>query len=69
MPDVKIPISSNKALRRSPKPGARTATILMIPLNLLTIIVAKASFSMSSAMISKGRPVFATCSKIGTNSC
>ena len=49
-------MSSSIALRRSPKPGALTAATLRPPRSLLTTSVASASPSMSSAMISSGRP-------------
>ena len=49
-------MSSSIALRRSPKPGALTAATLRPPRSLLTTRVASASPSMSSAMISSGRP-------------
>jgi hypothetical protein len=52
------------ALRRSPKPGAFTAATLSTPLRLLTTSVANASPSTSSAMISSGRLVLATASRI-----
>ena len=44
------------ALRRSPKPGALTATDLNVPRILLTTSVARASPSTSSAMITSGLP-------------
>ena len=44
-------------LRRSPKPGALTATTLNVPRNLLTTNAANASFSISSATMTIGRPV------------
>ena len=50
-------MSSNMALRLSPKPGAFTARTLKVPLNLLTTNVANASPSTSSAMIITGLPV------------
>ena len=49
-------MSCSIALRRSPKPGALTAATLRPPRSLLTTSVASASPSMSSAMISSGRP-------------
>ena len=49
-------MSSSMALRRSPKPGALTATVFRMPRMLLTTSVASASPSTSSAMISSGRP-------------
>ena len=64
-PPVNTAISSNIALRRSPKPGALTAATLTMPRIVLTTKVAKASPSTSSATINKGRPDLATPSKIG----
>ena len=57
-PPVKIAISSSIALRLSPKPGAFTAEIFSTPRSLFTTSVAKASPSMSSAMIRSGLPDF-----------
>ena len=54
-PPVKMAMSSNIALRRSPKPGALTAAILRPPRNLFTTSVANASPSTSSARIRSGR--------------
>ena len=68
VPDVKIAISSSIALRRSPKPGALTAATLTIPRILLTTRVAKASPSISSAIINKGLLAFATPSSNGSKS-
>ena len=53
-------MSSSMALRRSPKPGALTAQTLSVPRSLLTTSVARASPSMSSAMMSSGLPGSAT---------
>ena len=64
VPAVRIAISCNIALRRSPKPGALTAATLTIPRILLTTKVAKASDSTSSAMISNDLPAFATPSRM-----
>ena len=61
-------MSSNIALRRSPKPGALTAQTFTMPRMLLTTKVARASPSTSSATINNGRPAFATASKIGSKS-
>ncbi len=61
-------MSSSIALRRSPKPGAFTAQALITPRSVLTTSVASASPSTSSAMTSRGFPVFATCSSIGNRS-
>ena len=49
-------MSCSIALRRSPKPGALTATDLKVPRILLTTSVLRASPSTSSAMISNGLP-------------
>mmetsp|Transcript_2205 Transcript_2205/g.3760 ORF Transcript_2205/g.3760 Transcript_2205/m.3760 type:complete len:336 (-) Transcript_2205:570-1577(-) len=49
----------------SPKPGALTAATLSPPRSLFTMSIAKASLSTSSAMMSNGLCVLATCSKIG----
>src|SRR5438105_4097712 len=49
-------MSSSIRLRRSPKPGALTATAWNVPRSLLTTIVASDSPSTSSATISSGRP-------------
>ena len=62
-------MSSSIALRRSPKPGALTAATLRPPRSLLTTSVASASPSMSSAMISSGRPDCTTASRIGSIAC
>ena len=55
-PGVSTAMSSSIALRRSPKPGAFTAATFRPPRSLLTTRVARASPSMSSAMISRGLP-------------
>ena len=68
VPLVRIAISCNIALRRSPKPGALTAATFTIPRMLLTTNVASASPSTSSAMISRGLFALATPSKTGSNS-
>mmetsp|Transcript_2999 Transcript_2999/g.7477 ORF Transcript_2999/g.7477 Transcript_2999/m.7477 type:complete len:201 (-) Transcript_2999:808-1410(-) len=64
-----VPVSTAKscmmALRLSPKPGAFTAQTFKPPRNLLTMSMAKASPSMSSAITSNGFCTLATCSKIG----
>jgi hypothetical protein len=56
------------ALRRSPKPGALTATDLKVPRILLTTRVDRASPSTSSAMISSGLPDCMTFSSTGSRS-
>jgi len=63
-----IEMSSNIALRRSPKPGALTAATLTMPRIVFTTKVASASPSTSSATISSGRPALATPSRIGSRS-
>ncbi len=62
VPPVKIAISCKFSLRRSPKPGALTATQLQVPRNLLRIKVERASPSTSSAMITNFWPVLTTSS-------
>ena len=59
LPPVSTAMSSSMALRRSPYPGALTAATFSVPRSLLTTSVASASPSMSSAMISSGRPACA----------
>ena len=61
-------MSSSMRLRRSPKPGALTATAVKVPRSLLTTIVASASPSTSSDTISSGRPAWITCSSTGRRS-
>ena len=58
-------MSSSIRLRRSPKPGALTATPVNVPRSLFTTSVARDSPSTSSAMISSGLPDWMTCSRIG----
>ena len=67
-PPVRIAMSCSMALRRSPKPGAFTATTARVPRILLTTSVASASPSTSSATISSGLPWRATCSSTGSRS-
>ena len=62
-------MSCSIALRRSPKPGALTATELNVPRILLTTSVARASPSTSSATISSGRPACMTFSSTGRRVC
>src|SRR6516162_1783603 len=66
---VRIATSSSIALRRSPKPGALTATTLRPPRSLLTTSVASASPSTSSAIMTSGFEVCTTASSSGSNSC
>ena len=61
-------MSCSMALRRSPKPGALTATDWNVPRILLTTSVASASPSTSSAMITSGLPPCMTFSSTGTRS-
>ena len=61
-------MSSSIRLRRSPKPGALTATAVKVPRSLLTTIVASDSPSTSSATISSGLPAWITCSSTGRRS-
>ena len=68
VPPVSIAISSSIAFLLSPKPGALQAAALTIPLKLLTTKVAKASPSISSAIIKRGLPALATDSKSGNKS-
>src|SRR2546422_6904628 len=68
LPPVGVAMSSSVALRRSPKPGAFTAAQCRVPRSLLTTRVARASPSMSSAMMRKGLPARATCSSSGNMS-
>ena len=68
VPPVKIAISSNIAFLRSPNPGALTANTLTIPRSLLTTSVARASPSISSAMITRFLETLTNPSKNGTKS-
>ena len=61
-------MSWSMALRRSPKPGALTATERKVPRILLTTSVASASPSTSSAMIRSGLPLCITFSSTGSRS-
>ena len=61
-------MSSSIALRRSPKPGALTATDLKVPRILLTTSVASASPSKSSATRTSGLPLCMTFSRTGSRS-
>ena len=67
-PPVRIAMSVSIASRRSPKPGALTATELNVPRILLTTSVARASPSTSSAMIASGLLVCMTFSSSGSRS-
>ena len=61
-------MSSSMRLRRSPKPGALTATPVNVPRSLLTTSVASDSPSTSSAMINSGLPLWITASSTGSTS-
>ena len=61
-------MSCRVAFRRSPKPGAFTATDLKVPRILFTTSVDRASPSTSSAMISSGLLDCMTFSSRPTNS-
>ena len=61
-------MSPSMALRRSPKPGALTATDLKVPRILLTTRVDRASPSTSSEMMSSGLPDCMTFSSSGSRS-
>jgi len=65
---VSTAISSSIAFLRSPKPGALTATTFRTPRSLFTTNVASASPSISSAIISRGRPFWDTSCRIGSSS-
>ena len=67
-PPVNVAMSCNIALRRSPKPGALTATEVNTPRMRFTTSVDRASPSMSSAMIKSGFDVADTFSRIGSSS-
>ena len=65
---VMIAMSCSMALRRSPKPGALTATAFRVPRILFTTRVERASPSMSSAMMNSGLPAASAFSSSGRNS-
>jgi len=68
-PPVSTAMSCSIALRRSPNPGALTATTFSIPRSLLSTSVASASPSTSSATITNSRlPNCSSFSRIGTRS-
>mmetsp|Transcript_46680 Transcript_46680/g.135883 ORF Transcript_46680/g.135883 Transcript_46680/m.135883 type:complete len:233 (-) Transcript_46680:802-1500(-) len=62
---VSTAMSWSKAFLWSPKPGALTAATCNPPRSLLTIIVARASPSTSSATMRSGRWALAVCSSTG----
>ena len=61
-------MSWSMALRRSPNPGAFTATLLKVPRILLTTRVARASPSTSSVTARSGRPLCMIFSSTGSRS-
>jgi len=67
-PPVRIEMSFNISLRRSPKPGALTAQARNVPRSLLTTSVANASPSISSAMTRNGLRAADTFSSNGMRS-
>ena len=68
-PPVSVAMSRSISLRRSPKPGALTASTFRMPRSLLTTSVASASPSTSSAMMTSSlRPVCTSFSSTGTMS-
>ena len=67
-PPLRIAMSSSMRLRRSPNPGAFTATPVKVPRSLLTTRVASDSPSTSSATMTSGLPLCITCSRIGSRS-
>ena len=67
-PPVTMAMSSSMRLRRSPKPGALTATEVNVPRSLLSTSVGSASPSTSSAMISSCLPACMTFSSTGSRS-
>ena len=67
-PPVKIAMSSSIAFLRSPKPGALTAKRLKAPRSLLTTRVARASPSISSAIMTIFLVTLTTPSKNGSRS-
>ena len=67
-PPVRIAMSCNIALRRSPKPGALTAAEAKVPRIRLTTKVESASPSTSSAIIKSGLLACATFSSTGRTS-
>jgi len=67
-PPVRMAMSSSMRLRRSPKPGALTATLVNVPRSLFTTRVARASPSTSSATIRSCLPCWMTFSSTGRRS-
>ncbi len=67
-PPVRVAMSFSISLRRSPNPGALTAAQCSVPRSLLTTSVARASPSMSSAMMSSGFWLRAIASRTGSRS-
>ena len=65
-PPVRTAISPIIAFRRSPYPGALTATVCTMPRSLFTTRVARASPSTSSAIMTSGLPALLMASRRGT---
>ena len=65
---VRVAMSVSISLRRSPNPGALTATEVNVPRMRLTTRVARASPSTSSAMMSSGLDACMTRSSTGSRS-
>ena len=68
LPPVKIAMSSSISFLLSPNPGALMAKQLNVPLSLLTTKVAKASPSISSAIITMFLETLTRFSKKGSKS-
>mmetsp|Transcript_42345 Transcript_42345/g.128225 ORF Transcript_42345/g.128225 Transcript_42345/m.128225 type:complete len:210 (-) Transcript_42345:693-1322(-) len=68
-PPQRTAMSCSRALRWSPKPGALTAATCRPPRSLFTTSVARASPSMSSAIMRSGCWSLATCSRMGRMDC
>ena len=68
-PPVKAARSLRWAMRRCPKPGARTATASSVPCEALWTSIPSAAPSTFSARITSGRGCFMTVSSSGIRSC
>ena len=68
VPPVRTAMSRSISLRRSPKPGALTASTDTVPRSLFTTSVASASPSTSSAMMTIGLPCPTASSSAGSMS-
>ena len=67
-PPVRMAMSSSIAFLLSPNPGALTPKTFKVPRSLLTTKVARASPSISSAIITTFLPICSTFSKAGNRS-